>query len=147
MQNPIVEYLRSQIGQPIQGPSPAGNWLQGVLRSVDPGHISANYTIRQELTNPVGTLHGGVTALIMDEIIGTTLFSLHNDFLYTSVNLVVDFLLPGNLNETVTATAKVVRKGTKLAHVECVIYNERGKLMARGSSNLVVTKNRSPLKS
>ncbi len=142
--NPIVAFMRSQIGQDSKNsPSAAGRFLNGVLKEVDAGRLVMEYTIHKEMINPVGGLHGGMTALIMDELIGATVFSLHTEYLYTSINLSVDFLRPAKLGDVITATATVVRKGRKVINVDCIIHHQNGKVLAKGTSNMAITDNKS----
>ena len=61
--NPRLEYFRTQIGNDLSTSiSPLGRWLNGTLRAVDYGHLSIEFTVRQDMTNPMGVLHGGSAA-------------------------------------------------------------------------------------
>ncbi|MTI29577.1 PaaI family thioesterase, partial [Xanthovirga aplysinae] len=111
----------------------------GILKEFSQKSIVVEYMVREDMSNPAGTLHGGMSALIMDEIIGFHNFCLRNDNLYTSVNLNVDFLAPAIIGEKITAYSKIIRKGRQLNHFECTITNSKGKLVAKGSSNLICT--------
>jgi hypothetical protein len=42
----------------------------------------------------MSTLHGGIAATILDDIVGTMVYALGREFAYTSVNLNCDFLNP-----------------------------------------------------
>lgn len=73
----MLDAFRSQIGSSFaQGPSPLGRWLNGTLRAADAGTLTVEFLVREEFTNPAGTLHGGVIAAICDDVIGATVFSL-----------------------------------------------------------------------
>ena len=141
MSNTIVEYLRMQ--RQGQSPSPAGNWLNGKLIEAEPGEITVEFEVTQALTNPVGTLHGGVLSLMADEVIGIATFSLNNEYMYTSINLSVDFLSKALLGDIVTVKASVVRRGRNIINVECVIHNQKGKLIGKATSNMGKTPNKS----
>jgi uncharacterized protein (TIGR00369 family) len=80
----------------------------------------------------------------MDDVIGSAVFSLHHEYFYTSVNLNVDFLSSGKAGSTVTAHAWIVRQGRTIIHAECQIHSDEGKLLAKGSSNLLVTQVKKP---
>jgi uncharacterized protein (TIGR00369 family) len=120
-------------------PSPAGRWLNGVLKEVKAGELTADFSVREEMTNPMGILHGGLMAAIIDEIIGTAVFSLGQENFYSSVNLIIDFLASAKKGETITARSKVVRQGKNIVNVACEVVNAEGKLLARASSNLIAT--------
>ncbi len=140
MENQIIGFFKSQIGKDSSlSPSPVARWLDGRLLEAEEGHLVTEYLITPAMTNPSGGLHGGVISLIMDELMGASVFSLNNEYLYTSVNLIVDFLRPARAGDKIIATADVYRKGRKIMNVECVLVNEAGKIVARGTSNLVRT--------
>lgn len=138
--NPIVEEFRKYIDQPFSDARfPVGQWLAGVLKEVNEGHVTAEVTIRPEMANYTGRIHGGMLALIIDDLIGGTTYTLGTPTVYMSVNLSVDYLLTAKVGETLTGTTRIIRKGRTLINAECEISNARGKLIARGHSNLVNT--------
>ncbi|GAB3174585.1 PaaI family thioesterase [Telluribacter humicola] len=138
--NPRLEFLRTQIGNDMsKSISPIGRWLSGTLREVRYGAMSVDFTIREDMTNPMGILHGGAASAIMDDVIGTMVFALGREFAYTSVNLNCDFLNPARLGETITAHAKVIRAGKNIVHCECEIINAEGRIVAKCASNLIQT--------
>ncbi len=134
--NKTVEFFRNQIGKEItQTPSPVGMWLKPVLREVSEGSVTASITVREEMTNPAGMLHGGIITLIADEIIGATIATLELPDFFPSVNLYTDFLYPVKKGETVTARTIIIRKGKNIINTECKIYNSENKLIAKANSN------------
>lgn len=140
MSNPIVEMFHSQIGQVLDSNfSPVGKWLSGTLREVKEGEITVDFTVRKEMTNPVGTIHGGIVSLMCDEVIGMTTFSLYNEYHYTSINLSVDFLASAKEGEALSVCAKVIRKGRTIINLTCTVTNETGKLIAKAQQNMVKT--------
>jgi uncharacterized protein (TIGR00369 family) len=140
MPNHVLALLKDQLNQPMrQSPSPLARWLQGILRQADEGQIAIEFTVREEMTNPMGILHGGAMAAIIDDVIGTATFSLGQENFYTSVNLVIDFLASARQGEAITARTRIIRAGKTMVNVECEVTNESGKLLARGTSNLLYT--------
>lgn len=138
--NPALAIIKMQLNQQdVPTVSPAGAWLGGTLLEANEGNLKASYKVRHEMLNAAGTLHGGIMALITDELIGASNFSLNNKYIYTSVNLVIDFLSPAKIGDTLIATAKVIRKGRKLNHFNCEVHSESGKLLAKASSSLIST--------
>ncbi|MEO0565750.1 MAG: PaaI family thioesterase, partial [Chloroflexota bacterium] len=73
---------------------------------------------------------------MMDDVIGVTVLTLGKDHFYASVNLTVDFLAMAKRGQIVIVTAKVVRPGKPIINAECMVHNEKGRLIARGTSNL-----------
>ncbi len=73
----IIEGIKSVIGKEKQlSPSPFMNWLKPVAVAAEYGSLTFEYKIREEMTNPMGHLHGGVIAGIIDDIMGATVYSL-----------------------------------------------------------------------
>jgi uncharacterized protein (TIGR00369 family) len=91
------------------------------------------------MTNPYGNIHGGMMALVMDEVIGWAVVSLDMGIGYTSLNLNVDFLYAVKQGERMRASSKVIRAGKKIIHVECTVEDKKGTLLGKASSNLIVT--------
>lgn len=138
--NPRLNFFRTQIGNDLSNTiSPLGRWLNGIVRAVDYGHISIEFTVREDMTNPMAVLHGGSAAAIMDEVVGMMVFALGREYGYTSVNLNCDFLNAARLGDVLTAHAKVIRAGRNIIHCECELVTEEGKIIAKCTSNLIQT--------
>ena len=141
MGNPRLDFLKSNIGKPVENfRSPLGNWLNGTLVAVDENEIIISFVVRNEMTNPLGILHGGAAAAIIDDVMGASVFALNKENIYVTVSLTVDFLDNAREGETIFAKTKVIRSGNTLINVECHIVNLDGKILAKGTSNLVATK-------
>ena len=137
--NPSVALMSQFIDTPVKSPSPAGNWLGAILKVVKEGYLEVELTVKKEHTNPIGTLHGGVAALIIDEFAGACLFTLNNKDLHVSQNLYVDYFKPAREGDLLTIKAELIRKGSKIINVECSIYNHENLLLTKGVGNLINT--------
>ncbi|GAA4409352.1 PaaI family thioesterase [Nibrella viscosa] len=137
--NTATEFLERQLGkEATHSLSPLMRWLNPVLLSVEEGKLVFQYVVRPEMTNPIGTLHGGITAAIIDDAIGATLFSYGEPWFYTTVNNVIDYLAPARLNDTIIAETSVLKKGRQIVNAQCDVWNaDRSRLLARGYSNLM----------
>ncbi|AQG82460.1 PaaI family thioesterase [Spirosoma montaniterrae] len=138
--NARLDYFRSQIGRDMSSSiSPVGRWLNGTLRAAEYGKLIVDYTIREEMTNPAGVLHGGAAAAILDDLVGAMVFALGREYAYTSVNLNIDFLHAARLGDVVTATTEVIRAGKNIIHCEGRIIAADGKIIAKCATNLIQT--------
>ncbi len=117
--------------------SPTGVWLNGTLLQVEPGCIKATYTVRPEMANPAGILHGGMASTILDDIMGLTVYSLEREAFFATVNLNVDFLANVRVGENVIATAEVIKSGRSVVFMQGTLHDAEGKLLVRSTSNLV----------
>ncbi len=138
-----LEMIKRVIGKSGQiSPSPFMNWLQPVAVDAKYGSLSFEYTIRKEMTNPVGILHGGVVAGIMDDMMGATIYSMELAGQYVTVNLDVNFFASAALNDHVVARTNVIKKGKKIVNIDCELWlKDKDKLLAKGNSNLIRTGN------
>ncbi len=141
MSNNSVLILQTLLGKEItNSPSAVSNWLRPIFTLVEKGHIIAEYTVRQEMTNAAGKLHGGIIACIIDDLMGTTVFTLDRDFFMSTINLSIDYLFGGQLGDVVLAHCEITREGKNIVNVTCKLYNKATqKLIAHGTSNLVTT--------
>ncbi len=137
----ILPYIKEQYeGKKVtDSRSPAGNWLEFTLEHIEKGTTTISLEVKKEMTNPYGNIHGGMMALVMDEVIGWSVVSLDTDNFYTSLNLNVDFLYAIKMGDRLKATSKVVRAGKKIIHVECTVTTMDGTLLGKATSNLIVT--------
>lgn len=119
--------------------SKAGNWLGFTLERIEKGLAIISLTVKPEMTNPFGHIHGGMMALVIDEVIGWAVVSLGPQSHYTTLNLNVDFLYAIREGAAMVAEATVVRAGKKIIHVASEVYDAERRLLARAASNLVVT--------
>ena len=139
--NNQLEVLQSFLGKEFEAsPSPFMKWLKPIVLSAERGKLSFQYSIRKEMTNPMRGLHGGVTAAIIDDVIGATLFSFNEDYFYTTLNNVVDYFASAKEGDVIIADTTVVKKGRQIVNVQCEVWNEgKNRLIARGYSNLLKT--------
>ena len=134
-----LDFFKQNIGKKasLGSPSPLGRWLDGQIEAAEEGWLKVSFEIREEFTNPAGTMHGGIYAAICDEVIGMCTFTLDRPEFFAAINLHTDFLKPAFKGETILCEAKVVRAGKNLVHAECSITNAEGKLLAKANSNLI----------
>lgn len=136
-----LETLQQYIGKEFEiSPSPFMLWLKPIVLSAERGKLSFQYTVRKEMTNPIKGLHGGVTAAIVDDIIGATMFSFNEDSFYTTVNNVIDYFSPAKENDIIIAETSIVKKGKQMVNAQCEVWNaDKTRLIARAYSNLLKT--------
>lgn len=113
-------------------------WLRPIVLKAEQGQLSFQYMVRKEMTNPMGTLHRGVTSSIVDNIIGAAIFSLNEDYFYTTVNLVVDYFASAREGDIIIADTNITKKGKQMINAQCEIWNaDKTRMIARGYSNLL----------
>ena len=102
------------------------------------GHcIELAFPVRQNQTNPIGTLQGGVLASFFDDAFGTLCFaSVLKPCV--SIDLTVNFCRPARPGETVKINAQFKSKSRKLLQLYAEARNEKDKLLATATSNLQI---------
>ena len=138
--NPL-EHLKTLTGKEFSdSPSPFMRWLKPIVISAEQGHLEFQYTIRPEWLNPVGNLHGGVTAAIIDDVLGATMFSLNEPTFYTTINNVIDYFGIAKEGENIIAETHITKLGKQFVNATCEIWNaDKSRLIAKGTSNLFKT--------
>lgn len=138
--NPL-EHLKTLIGKEFaDSPSPFMKWLNPIVISVEQGHLEFQYKIRPEWLNPIGNLHGGVTAAIIDDVLGATMFSLNEPTFYTTINNVIDYFGIAKEGENIIAETQITKLGKQFVNATCEIWNvDKSRLIAKGTSNLFKT--------
>lgn len=106
------------------------------MRLVDlkPDEAVIAIEMRDDLRQPSGVLHGGVTATLIDTAMAFAVRTrLAIDEATATIDLTVHYVRP-HLSGTFTCTAKVVRAGKRIFTVSAEVHNEEGKLIATGLS-------------
>jgi acyl-coenzyme A thioesterase 13 len=116
------------------------NWLRGKVVNAEYGSIALIYLVREEMTNPNRTMHGGVIAGILDEVIGLTCYTLGMENIFPTIDLKVDYFLSSKAGDLVRAESKLIRKGNTVINIQASLFNADDKVLAFASSNLVMSK-------
>ncbi|MDR2282152.1 MAG: PaaI family thioesterase [Sphingobacterium sp.] len=136
-----LEYLKHFIGREFKkSPSPFMRWLNPIILVAEEGHLEFKYKIRPEWLNPIGYLHGGVTAAIIDDMLGATMFSFNEDTFYITINNSIDYFSIAKDGDDIIAETKIIKRGKQFVNAQCEIWNDsKTRLIARGTSNLFKT--------
>lgn len=140
MDNPILQELKKHIGKPYQNiRSAAGGHLEYSIVKIEEAEVEASLYVKDILTNPSKQLHGGMMAMLIDEISGLAFYTQGVTTIYTTLNLSIDYMHSALLGETINAKAKVIKTGKKIANVHCEVVNSTGLIIAYGTTNLANT--------
>ena len=134
-----MEYLTKMLNGEIPGAPIAdtvGFWLDEIREGVAVFKCNpADY-----LYNPIGTVHGGVAATLLDSSMGCAIHTtLEVGTAYTTAELHVNYVRPiTSETSTLTCTGNVIHRGRKLATAEAKITDEAGKLYAHGTTTCMI---------
>jgi len=90
--------------------------------------------IRDDLRQPSGVLHGGVTATLIDTAMAFAVRTrLEPTAATATIDLTVHYLRP-LVEGKATCVAKIVRAGKRIFTVSAEVFNSEGKIIATGLS-------------
>jgi acyl-coenzyme A thioesterase 13 len=139
MANQYLELFQSLIDQPLPETIPAfTKWLNGRLKKAENGSFQMEFIVREEMTNGLGLLHGGVQSAMLDEIIGMMVTALDKEAPAVSVNLSVDFISKAKAGDTIVAKSEVIRQGRQIIQIKGELSHTNGTLISIATSNMLV---------
>lgn len=104
------------------------------LIDIRPNEAVIKIDMRDDLRQPAGVLHGGVTATLIDTAMAFAVITrLAPDERASTVDLTVHYLRP-HFEGTFTCTGRVVRAGKRIFTVSAEVVNQDGKLIATAIS-------------
>ena len=104
------------------------------LVDIRPNEAVIKIEMRDDLRQPSGVLHGGVTATLIDTAMAFAVRTHLEDHEFTAtIDLTVHYLRP-HTGGPVVCTAKVVRAGKRIFTVSAEAENAEGKLIATALS-------------
>lgn len=134
-----LDYLRAMMTGSIP-PPPIASHINLEMLEATPGVAVMAATPDESHYNPIGSVHGGFFATLLDSVCGCAVqTTLPAGTAYTSLDLNVSFLR-GITTETgrVTATGRVTKPGSRAAFVEAKIEDSTGRLLATATSTCLV---------
>jgi uncharacterized protein (TIGR00369 family) len=106
------------------------------------GRAMFRLTPREFHYNPLGTVHGGVFATLLDSACGCAVHTLlPPGVFYTSLDLSVKFVRPATVDTgPVTAEGTVIHLGRRTALAEARITDDKGKVYVTAASNCLIVR-------
>lgn len=120
--------------------APMGEKLDFILVKVERGRVEFEGAPDRSVYNPLGSVHGGYAATLLDSACGIAVHSqLDANRGHTTLELKVSYLR--TLTErsgTVRATGRAVSVGRRVAFAEATLHDGEGWLCATATSTLLV---------
>ncbi len=133
-----LEQLRAAFGGPAR--PGIGRTLGFRVVEIEEGRVVFAGAPGQEVYNPIGTVHGGYAATLLDSACGCAVHSrLAPGQAYTTLELKVAYhrAMTSQTGE-VFAEGKVVTMGRRAAFAEATLRDAQGRLYASATSSLLV---------
>jgi 1,4-dihydroxy-2-naphthoyl-CoA hydrolase len=120
--------------------TPAGlpGWLGIRLRELGPGRLVATLEVRGELVTPMGAIHGGVMAGLVDHALGCVLYPLMRRGQWAATTEFKLNYLRAVRAGTLTAESTVLSMGRRSAVVRVEVTHE-GKLACVAQGTLLIS--------
>lgn len=121
-------------------PPPISSHIGLEFVSVAEGDVVMTAQPDESHYNPIGSIHGGFFATVLDSVCGCAVHStLPAGVGYTSLEIKVSFLRPITAETgTVTAHGWVTRRGRSASFAEADIRDSEGRVLATASSTCLI---------
>ena len=121
-------------------PPPIAETLGMVDFGGERGAISVGLVPEHRHYNPLGTVHGGVLATLLDTAAACSVHStLEPGERYTSLDLTVKFLRPVTVESgRLRAVGKVVQRGRRTSLAEAQVFDAADRLVAHATSSCMI---------
>jgi uncharacterized protein (TIGR00369 family) len=138
-----LEYMRAMAAKEVP-PPPIAVLMNMIPIEVAEGEVTFSAIPGEEHYNPIGVVHGGFMATLLDSVAGCAVHTtLARGEAYTTLTLEVKNLRPLTLDTgIVRAEGKVEYRGRRQATAKAMIYaEETGKLLASATSTCLLMSN------
>ena len=135
-----IEYMRALVAGELPPPPIAVTMRMGLVE-IEEGRAVFAGEPGEEHYNPIGVVHGGYAATLLDSALGCCVHTtLPAGVGYTSLGIEAKFVRPLTRDTgRVICEARVLYRGRKQATAEARLTSEEsGKLLATGTSTLMI---------
>lgn len=110
------------------------------LTEVEVGRVVFEYEPNFAHYNPLGSIHGGVAATLLDSVMGCCIHTtLKAGTGYTTLEIKVNYVRAmTDKTGPVKAEGKVINVGSRIATSEGKLFDKAGKLLAHGTTTCLV---------
>lgn len=110
------------------GNDEASRSLGMTIDSVDDGSATVSMVVRDDMVNGLDVCHGGLVFALADSAMAFASNSGNHASLATSAS--IDWLAPGRLGRTLTASATTVRQGRRAGLFDVVVVDDEAVTVA-----------------
>ncbi len=134
-----LDYLRAVADGTIARPPVAALLGMGIER-IDPGRVTFGLDVGEHLYNPIGSVHGGIFATLLDSAMGCAVHStLPAGQAYTTLELKVNLVKALTVDTPkVTAEGEVISAGRRVATASGRLVAPDGTLFAHATTTCLL---------
>jgi uncharacterized protein (TIGR00369 family) len=110
------------------------------MSQVERGRVTFDYEPVFDHYNPLGSVHGGVAATLLDSVMGCCIHTtLKPGFGFTTLEIKINYVLAmTDKTGRVQAEGKVINVGSRIATSEGRLVDASGKLLAHGTTTCLI---------
>ncbi|WP_199430895.1 PaaI family thioesterase [Qaidamihabitans albus] len=134
-----LDALRALSALPDRPPF-IGQLLGMEIDELEYGRVVFSLVTRPDFANPLGTLHGGICATLLDSAMGCAVHTtLDPGVGYGTLELKVNYIRPVPTDERrLTATGTTIHVGRSTATAEGRVVDDNGKLVAHATTTCIL---------
>lgn len=134
-----IEYLRKMQAGELPG-APIAAHAAMRLAEVGEGTVTFVSEPDESHYNPIGAVHGGLVCTLLDSALGCAAHTtLPAGVGYTSIEIKINYLRPVTKESgPLTVNGRVTKPGRRVAFAEGEVLDKHGKVVATGSSSLLI---------
>lgn len=121
-------------------PTGIGSLLGMRVEDIEHGSVVFSAETRPDFANPLGAVHGGICATLLDSAMGCAVHStLEAGAGYSTLELKVNYIrsVPTD-GGRLTATGTIIHVGRTTATAEGRVIDEEGRLVAHGTTTCII---------
>jgi uncharacterized protein (TIGR00369 family) len=120
--------------------APVARMLAMYPEIVEGGRVTFAMNAEEWMANPVGVIHGGMTATLLDTVMTLAVMTkLPRERVCTTLDLSLHYVRPlFPTGEKIVAEGIVVHTGATVGTAEGKLYDERRRLIAHGTATLAI---------
>lgn len=133
----LMRWVQSE--RPADIPS-IGRLLGMRFEEVEHGRVVVSLDTRPDFANPLGAVHGGIAATLLDSAMGCAVHTtLAAGVGYTTLELKVNYIRAARTDgQTLTAEGTVIHAGRRTATAEGKVLDEQGRLIAHATTTCII---------
>lgn len=127
---------RLETGEPVG----VADLLGMGIEAIEAGRVAFTCVTTDRFANPMGTVHGGILATLLDSALGCAAQTVLEDgSAYTTITLEVKYLRPVALDAgAVRAEGRVIHAGRRQITAEGAVTDAAGRVLATATSTCLV---------
>lgn len=108
--------------------------------TIEEGKVTFTVTPKADFANPLGSVHGGICATLLDSVMGCSIHTtLPAGVGYTTLELKVNYIRTVAVDaDDLTGVGTVIHAGRRTATAEGQVFSADGKLVAHGTTTCII---------